>query len=70
MAITLKIIPCGSIVTVTPGVEGCVTCVFIRYGYITYEVAYWLSGIQYKVVCDESEMQVSGGLKKDKVGFK
>jgi len=66
----MMVFPCGTAVVINIMTEapGHITGISIRFGYVQYEVTYYVQGVQQKVLVDESEIIVSG--KKIKIGYK
>jgi len=66
----MMIYPCGAEVILkrVPELPGNITGISIRFGYVQYEVTYYVQGVQYKVLVDENEIIKDS--KKVKLGFK
>jgi len=66
----MTVYPCGTEVILkrVPEVPGNITGINIRFGYVQYEVTYYVQGVQYKVMCDENELIKDD--KKIKIGYK
>ncbi len=66
----MTVYPCGAAVVLIlmPEAPGNITGINIRFGYVQYEVTYYVSGVQQKVLVDESEIIISG--KKLKILYK
>ena len=66
----MTIYPCGTdvIIIKVPELPGTVTGVLIRFSQVSYEVTYYVQGIQYKVMVDAREIITSG--KRIKIGYK
>jgi hypothetical protein len=65
----MTVYPCGTEVILkrVPEVPGNITGINIRFGYVQYEVTYYVQGIQQKVMCDEDEMIKDD--KKTRIGY-